>query len=94
MTTPSDPNGPGGYPPPAPGGGYGAPPQQQTNTPMILSIIGVVCWFICSPAAIVLGLIGQNKAQQAGQSSTFPRVVWIVGIVALVIGVISVFFRN
>lgn len=98
MTTPSDPHGPGNYPPPPPGGeyqpqgggGYGAPtPQAQNNTPLVLSIIGVVCWFLCSPAAIVLGLIGQSKARQTGQSDTFPKVVWIVGIIALIIGIIS-----
>ena len=52
---------PGDYPPPQ-SGGYGPPPQ-QSNTPMVLGVIGIVCWFFCSIAAIVLGLIGQSKAR-------------------------------
>jgi hypothetical protein len=27
----------------------------------VLSIIGIVCWILCSPAAIVLGLVAQNQ---------------------------------
>lgn len=83
----------GGYPPPPPGGGYGAPPPGysqpgQNNTPMVLGIIGIVCWFCCSPAAIVLGLIGQSKAKESGQSPTLPKIAWIGGIAFLVLGVI------
>lgn len=83
----------GGYGPPPPGGGYGAPPpgyggQPQSQAPTILGIIGIVCWFCCSPAAIVLGLIGQSKAKQNGQSPTLPRIAWIGGIVFLLLGII------
>lgn len=92
MTTPGD------YPPPSdPSGGYGpggyGAPQQANNTPMVLGIIGIVCWFLCSPAAIVLGLVGQSKARQYGQSDTLPKVAWIGGIVAFVLGVISTILR-
>ncbi|MFG1910875.1 hypothetical protein [Kribbella sp. NPDC048928] len=80
---------PGGYAA-YPGGnaGYGAtaPPS---NTPKILSIIGIVCWFCCSPAAIVLGLIGQSKFREQGQSDTLAKVAWIGGIVFLVLGIVS-----
>ena len=54
---------------------------------MILAIIGIVCWFCCSPASIALGLIGQSQAKQAGQSTTLPMVAWIGGIVSLLIGI-------
>lgn len=81
----------GGYGgPPPPGGGYGGPPPPggPSNTPMILGIIGIVCWFCCSPAAIALGLIGQSQAQKSGQSTTLPRVAWIGGIAFLILGII------
>lgn len=80
---------PPNYPPPQDPGGYGAaPPPQQNNTPMILGIIGIVCWFVCSIASIVLGLIGQSKARELGQSDTLPKVAWIGGIVSVVLGII------
>lgn len=76
------------YPPPQdPGGGYGSP-QPQSNTPTVLGVIGIVCWFFCSIASIVLGLIGQSKARQLGQSDTLPKVAWIGGIVSAAIGLI------
>ena len=80
---------PGGYAA-YPGGGnagYGAAPQ--SNTPKILSIIGIVCIFCCSPAAIVLGLIGQSKYREQGQPDTLAKIAWIGGIVALVLGIIG-----
>lgn len=89
--------GQGGYPPPpggAPGygGGYGGygpgPGAPPSSTPMVLSIIGIVCWFLCSPAAIVLGLIAQPKYRAQGQSDTLAKVAWIGGIVALALGII------
>jgi len=94
MTTP--PNAPPpseGYGDPPPGGGYGAPPpgygqpSSQSNTPTILGIIGIVCWFCCQPASIALGLIGQSQANKSGQSATLPKVAWIGGIVALIIAI-------
>jgi len=82
----------GGYGAPPPGGGYGAPPpghgQPSNNTPTVLGIIGIVCWFCCSPAAIVLGLIGQSKAKQSGQSPTLSMIAWIGGVVFLLLGII------
>ena len=82
------PGGPGygGYPPPGPGG---YPPQmQQSSTPMVLAVIGIVCWFLCSPAAIVLGVLAQGKFREQGRPDTLAKVAWIGGIVALVFGVI------
>ncbi|GAA1705312.1 hypothetical protein GCM10009745_61170 [Kribbella yunnanensis] len=82
-------------------GGYGAYPGGQnqgygygaqaapSNTPMILSIIGIVCWFCCSPAAIGLGLFAQSKYREQGQSDTLAKVTWIGGIAFLVLGIIS-----
>ncbi len=81
---------PGGYGA-YPGGGnagYGAA-APQSNTPKILSIIGIVCIFCCSPAAIVLGLIGQSKYREQGQPDTLAKIAWIGGIVALVLGIIG-----
>lgn len=93
MTTPGD------YPPPSdPSGGYGAP-RQESNTPKVLGIIGIVCWFLCgwgAIASIILGLIGQSKARQLGQSDTLPKVAWIGGIVVLALGIIVniLYFRG
>ncbi|MDQ6875216.1 MAG: hypothetical protein M3042_09185 [Actinomycetota bacterium] len=104
MTTPppEDPYGaqPGGYGAPPPGGGYGAQPAggyggapaAQSNGPMIMGIIGIVCWFCCSPASIVLGLIGQSQAAKNGQPTTLPRIAWIGGIVALLLGILYYVF--
>jgi hypothetical protein len=83
--------GPGGYgqmPPPGGGFGYNAPTQQPSNTPMILSIIGIVCWFCCSPASIALGLVAQSKYRQQNQSDTLAKVAWIGGIVFFALGII------
>jgi hypothetical protein len=82
-----------GYPPqpPPPGyGGAGYPPQPrpQSSTPQVLSIIGIVCWFCCSPAAIVLGFVAQNQFRSQGRPDTIARVAWIGGIVALVLGIL------
>lgn len=78
----------GGYPPPPPGGsGYGAPPpgygppSSGGNGPIIMGIIGIVCWFCCPPASIALGLIGQSQAKKSGQSVTLSVVAWIGGVV-------------
>lgn len=68
--------------------GYGAA-APQSNTPKVLSIIGIVCIFCCSPAAIVLGLIAQSKYREQGQPDTLAKIAWIGGIVALVLGIIG-----
>jgi hypothetical protein len=76
-------------------GGYGTPPPQQpSKTPLILSIIGIVCWFVFSPAAIVLGLIAQGQYRKEGQRDTLAKVAWIGGIVVLVLGIILVATRH
>jgi uncharacterized membrane protein len=89
-----------GYPPQAPpppgyGPGYGAgyPQQPPSSTPQILSIIGIVCWFCCSPAAIVLGLVAQNQFRSQGRPDTIAKVAWIGGIVAVVLGILSFIVR-
>src|SRR3954454_25255248 len=82
-----------GYPPQPPPPGYGAgyPPQPrpQSSTPQVLSIIGIICWFCCSPAAIVLGIVAQNQFRAQGRLDTLARVAWIGGIVALILPVIG-----
>jgi hypothetical protein len=85
-----------GYPPqapPPPGYGAGYPQQPQSSTPQVLSIIGIVCWFCCSPAAIVLGLVAQNQFRSQGRPDTIARVAWIGGIVAFALGILSFIVR-
>lgn len=92
MASPPQDSGPSGYTPMPPySGGYGTPqPQQPSKTPLILSIIGIVCWFVFSPAAIVLGLVAQNQYRKEGQRDTLAKVAWIGGIVVLALGIILV----
>jgi hypothetical protein len=80
-------------PPPTGGFGYDAPTQQPSNAPMIMSIIGIVCWVLCAPASIVLGLIAQNRYRQQGQSDTLAKVAWIGGIVAIAVN-LAYFFSQ
>lgn len=81
--------GGGGYGMPPGGYGGGYPPQQPpSSTPTVLSIIGIVCWFCCSPAAIVLGLVAQGQFRNQGQSDGLAKTAWIGGIVALILGII------
>jgi len=54
----------------------------------VLSVIGIVCWLLCSPAAIVLGLIAQNQFQKQGRPDTLAKVAWIGGIALLVVGIV------
>jgi hypothetical protein len=54
----------------------------------VLSIVGIVCWFLCSPAAIVLGLIAQSQYRAQGQPDTLAKTAWIGGIVALGLGIV------
>jgi hypothetical protein len=86
-----------GYPPqqpPPPGYGAGYPQQQpESSTPQVLAIIGIVCWFCCSPAAIVLGLVAQSQFRNQGRPDTLARVAWIGGIVAIALGIVSVIVR-
>jgi len=76
-------------------GGYGAPqPRPPSRTPLILSIAGIVCWFIFSPAAIVLGLIAQGQYRNQGQRDTLAKVAWIGGIIVLALGIILVVLQH
>ena len=92
MASPPQEPGPGrfGSMPPYQGG-YGTPqPKQPSKAPMVLSIIGIVCWFLFSPAAIVLGLVAQNQYRKQGQRDTLAKVAWIGGIVLLALSIILV----
>jgi hypothetical protein len=83
MASPPQEPGPGrfGAMPPYQGG-YGTPqPQQPSKTPLILSIIGIICWILFWPAAIVLGLVAQNQYRKQGQRDTLAKVAWIGGLV-------------
>ncbi|MFI6827717.1 DUF4190 domain-containing protein [Kribbella sp. NPDC050241] len=73
-----------------PGGayGYGAPAAPQNNTPQVLSIIGIVCWFCCGIASVVLGLVAQGKFREQGKPDTLAKVAWIGGIVSIVLSTI------
>jgi hypothetical protein len=80
-----------GGPPPGYGPGYGGFPGPQTppsSTPTVLSVIAIVCWFLCSPAAIILGIVAQNQFRNQGQPDTLAKTAWIGGIVALVVGIV------
>lgn len=97
---PGQSGGPGGYGPPPPGygppppgygpgyGGYPGPQAPQSSTPTVLSVIGIVCWLFCSPAAIILGLVAQSQFRKQGRSDGLAKTAWIGGIVLLVVGVI------
>src|SRR5215469_12473982 len=84
------PGGPGGYGPGyGPGyGGYPGPQRQQSSTPTVLSVIGIVCWIFCAPAAIVLGLIAQSQFRSQRRPDGLAKTAWIGGIVLLVLGII------
>ncbi|MGH3448611.1 MAG: hypothetical protein ACRDP4_13405, partial [Nocardioidaceae bacterium] len=53
-----------------------------------------VLWFICGVGAIgsiILGVKGQRKAQELGQSDTLCKVAWIGGILVFVLFIIGLF---
>src|SRR5215475_13824873 len=85
------PPGYGGQPPGyGPGyGGFPGPQNPPSNTPTVLSVIGIVCWFLCSPAAIVLGIVAQSQFRNQGQPDSLAKTAWIGGIVALVLGIVA-----
>lgn len=96
---PGGPAGPGGYGPPQPGygpgyGGYPGPQGPQSSTPTVLSVIGIVCWLFCAPAAIVLGLVAQNQFRKQGRPDGLAKTAWIGGIVLLVVGIILAIALN
>ena len=103
---PGGPGGAGGYggpPPPGYGGppsgygpGYGGSPGPQkppSATPTVLSVIGIVCWFLCSPAAIVLGFVAQNQFRVQGRPDALAKTAWIGGNVALALGIVVAIAR-
>ncbi|HEX9030395.1 MAG TPA: hypothetical protein VF834_01035 [Streptosporangiaceae bacterium] len=51
-------------------------------------MIGIVCWFFCSPAAIVLGIIAQSQFRSQGRPDGLAKAAWIGGIVALALGIV------
>ena len=75
-----------------------APPPQQpgpgvqppSRTPVILSIAGIVCWYVFPPAAIMLGLIAQRQYRAQGRRETLAKVAWIGGIVVFVLLILLV----
>jgi protein-S-isoprenylcysteine O-methyltransferase Ste14 len=80
--------------PPDPGG-YGVPqPRPPSKIPLILSIIGIVCWLVFSPAAIVLGLIAQVQYRKQGERDTLAKVAWIGGIIVLALGIILAILQH
>lgn len=83
----------GGYPPQGPPPGYGQPARPQSSTPQVLSIIGIICWFCCGPAAIVLGIIAQNQFRAQGRPDTLAKVAWIGGIVSVILSVLGTIAR-
>jgi hypothetical protein len=60
----------------------------------VLSVIGIVCWFLCSPAAIVLGIIAQTQFRNQGRPDALAKAAWIGGIVALAIGIVVAIATN
>jgi hypothetical protein len=83
--------------PPGYGPGYGRFPGPQnppSNTPTVLSVIGIVCWFLCSPAAIVLGIVAQSQFRRQGRPDTLAKTAWIGGIVALALGIVVAIATN
>jgi hypothetical protein len=60
----------------------------------VLSVIGIVCWFLCSPAAIVLGIIAQGQFRNQGRPDSLAKAAWIGGIVALVLGIVVAIATN
>jgi hypothetical protein len=85
---------PGGYGGPPGYGGFPGPQNPQSNTPTVLSVIGIVCWFLCSPAAIVLGIIAQGQFRNQGRPDSLAKAAWIGGIVALALGIVVAIASN
>lgn len=60
----------------------------------MLSVIGIVCWFLCSPAAIILGIVAQNQFRSQGRPDTLAKTAWIGGIIALLLGIVVAIGTN
>lgn len=61
-------------------------------TPTVLSIAGIIGWFLCGWGAIgsvIVGLIAQRKAYELGKPLTLPRVTWIGGIIVNILNAIG-----
>lgn len=91
----------GSYPPPPPGGmpapgGYGGVPQQNKKAlwSMILGILGLVCCgFFTGIPAIILGNQAKQEIAASGGTQTgegMAKAGFILGIIAIVFGVISI----
>lgn len=62
---------------------------------MILGILGIIGWFLCGIGAIgsvIVGVIGQRKARELGQSDLLPKIAWIGGVVTLVGNLIAAIY--
>lgn len=62
---------------------------------MILGIVGIIGWFLCGVGAIgsvVVGVIGQRKARELGQSDVLPKVAWVGGLAVIALDIIVGFF--
>ena len=82
-------------PPPPPAAQQAAAPQDKASgkaiTALILGIVGIVCCWITSPVAWILGA-QERKAIASGESSqkgeTLATVGWILGMVWTILGLI------
>lgn len=71
------------------------PEPPTSKTPMILGVVGIVGWFLCGIGAIgsvVVGVIGQRKARELGQSDLLPKVAWIGGLAVILLDIVVGFF--
>jgi hypothetical protein len=59
----------------------------------VLSVIGIVCWFLCSPAAIILGGVAQTQFRKEGRPDGLAKAAWIGGIAALALGIVLAIAR-
>ncbi|WP_329251269.1 protein kinase [Actinoallomurus sp. NBC_01490] len=81
-------------PPPGPPGHDTGHSEQQSGPgrPEVLSNIGIVCWVLLPPAAIVLGLVAQKRFRAQGRPDTRARVAWIGGVVMTLLGLLGLIF--
>jgi hypothetical protein len=80
-------------PPPAPGYGYGPPPQQRSNG---LAIAGLVCGIVglllfgivLGPLSLIFGWIGLNRSRQGASGRGMAIAAIVLGILDTVAAVI------
>jgi len=99
MASPPQPPARGGNRAPLPryaGGDTGGGPvvQPPSRTPLILSVIAIVCWYLFAPAAIMLGLIAQRQYRKQGRRDTLAKVAWIGGIVVLALYILLLILHH